>query len=64
MPWTRQQVKYLLSSSSPLSGAQQSKMKAELHADPAMGHKQKGHIDRGHAKVKNRASHADKLRNT
>ncbi|HXF14689.1 MAG TPA: hypothetical protein VN517_16150 [Terriglobales bacterium] len=42
MPWTRQQVKYLLSSGSPLSGAQQTKMKGELHANPAMGHKRKG----------------------
>ena len=45
MPWTRKQVKYLLSSGSPLSGAQQEKMKAELHADPAMGHKQKMKAD-------------------
>jgi len=42
MPWTRKQVKYLLSSGSPLSGEQKTKMKAELHADPAMGHKKKG----------------------
>lgn len=42
MPWTRQQVKYLLSSGSPLSGIQQAKMKRELHADPSMGHKKKG----------------------
>ena len=42
MPWTRQQVKYLLSSGSPLSGGQQQKMKGELHANPAMGHKKKG----------------------
>lgn len=42
MPWTRQQVKYLLSSGSPLSGIQQSKMKRELHSDPSMGHKKKG----------------------
>jgi len=42
MPWTRQQVKYLLSSGSPLSGLQQSKMKRELHASPSMGHKKKG----------------------
>ena len=27
---------------SPLSGKQKGKMKAELHADPAMGHKKKG----------------------
>ena len=42
MPWTRQQVKYLLSSGSPLTSGQQTKMKGELHADPAMGHKKKG----------------------
>lgn len=42
MPWTRKQVKKLLSSGSPLSGAQKDKMKAELHADPAMGHAKKG----------------------
>lgn len=42
MPWTRRQVRYLLSSGSPLSGAQQDKMKAELHSDPSLGHKQKG----------------------
>lgn len=42
MPWTRQQVKYLLSNGSPLSGQQKTKMKGELHADPAMGHKKKG----------------------
>jgi hypothetical protein len=42
MPYTRRQVRYLLSSASPLSGAQQDKMKAELHADPALGHKRKG----------------------
>lgn len=45
MPWTRKQVKYLLSSGSPLSGAQKSKMVGELHADPAMGHKKKGSVD-------------------
>jgi len=42
MPWTRKQVKYLLSDVSPLSGDQKTKMKGELHANPAMGHKQKG----------------------
>jgi len=43
MPWTRKQVKYLLSSGSPLSGAQKTKMVSELHANPAMGHKKKGY---------------------
>jgi hypothetical protein len=42
MPWTRRQVKYLLSSGSPLSGAQKEKMKGELHENPAMGHEKKG----------------------
>lgn len=42
MPWTRRQVKKLLSKGSPLSPAQQSKMKRELHANPAMGHARKG----------------------
>lgn len=43
MPWTRRQVKYLLSDKvSPLSGKQKAKMKRELHADPSMGHKKKG----------------------
>ncbi len=44
MPWTRKQVKLLLSDASPLSGAPQDKMKAELHADPAMGHAKKGTV--------------------
>ncbi len=42
MPWTRKQVKLMLSDASPLSGAQQNKMKAELHTDPSMGHAKKG----------------------
>ncbi len=42
MPWTRRQVRYLLSSGSPLSGEQREKMLGELHADPSMGHKKKG----------------------
>jgi hypothetical protein len=42
MPWTRQQVKFLLSKGSPLSPEQEAKMKSELHADPAMGHARKG----------------------
>ncbi len=42
MPWTRQQVKYLLSGGSPLSAEQKAKMQAELHANPSMGHKRKG----------------------
>ena len=42
MPWTPRQVRYLESSASPLTSAQKDKMNAELHADPSLGHKQKG----------------------
>jgi len=42
MPWTRKQVRYLLSKVSPLTSGQRSKMIGELHANPAMGHKKKG----------------------
>jgi hypothetical protein len=42
MPWTRRQVRKLLSRGSPLTEAQQEKMKGELHADPALGHARKG----------------------
>lgn len=42
MPWTRKQVRMLLSKGSPLSGSQKENMKSELHADPAMGHAEKG----------------------
>jgi hypothetical protein len=42
MPWTRKQVKLLLSKYSPLDSAQKTKMHAELHADPKMGHAKKG----------------------
>lgn len=42
MPWTRRQVRYLLSSGSPLKPSQKKKMVGELHANPAMGHKKKG----------------------
>jgi len=42
VPWTRKQVKKLLSSGSPLSKKQKAKMKRELHANPEMGHKKKG----------------------
>ncbi len=42
MPWTRQQVKYLLSNGSPLSSKQKTKMKGELHSNPAAGHMKKG----------------------
>lgn len=42
MPYTPRQTRYLLSSGSPLSGAQKSKMKGELHDDPALAHARKG----------------------
>lgn len=42
MPWTRKQVKLLLSKYSPLTSGQQDKMKAELHSNPAIGHAKKG----------------------
>jgi hypothetical protein len=42
MPWTRKQVRYLLSSGSPLKPEQRTKMLGELHANPAMGHMKKG----------------------
>jgi hypothetical protein len=64
MPWTPKEKRFLLSSGSPLSGAQKTKMKAELHKDPALGHAKKGHIDRGQRDVKNPRGHADKLRSS
>lgn len=42
MPWTRKQVKLLLSKYSPLEPEQKTKMVAELHANPAIGHAKKG----------------------
>jgi hypothetical protein len=42
MPWTRKQVKLLLSRWSPVSAQEQDKIKRELHADPKMGHAKKG----------------------
>lgn len=42
MPWTRRQVKLLLSDKSPLSQEQKDKMQAELHANPSLGHARKG----------------------
>jgi hypothetical protein len=42
MPWTRKQVKKLLSDGSPLSDKQKTKMVGELHEDPSLGHKRKG----------------------
>lgn len=48
MPWTRQQVKYLLSSGSPLGTIQKEKMHEELHEDPEMGHAHKGSSEPKH----------------
>lgn len=42
MPWTRREVKFLLSKVSPLKPEQKTKMIGELHANPAMGHAKKG----------------------
>lgn len=42
MPWTRKQVELLLSDRSPLTQEQKAKMKAELHANPQLGHAKKG----------------------
>jgi hypothetical protein len=42
MPWTRRQVKKLLSSGSPLDQEQKRKMVEELHRDPSLGHAKKG----------------------
>jgi len=42
MPWTPRQVRLLLSSASPLTEAQQAKMKKELHSNPKLGHARKG----------------------
>lgn len=42
MPWTRKQVRKLLSSGSPLDAEQKASMKAELHSNPALGHRKKG----------------------
>jgi hypothetical protein len=42
LPWTRKQVKKLLSSGSPLDASQKRKMISELHRDPSLGHAKKG----------------------
>ena len=42
MPWTRKQIKLLLSKYSPVDSADQDKIKAELHENPALGHAKKG----------------------
>ena len=43
MPWTRKQVKKLLSDGSPLTDEQKQKMLAELDANPKLGHAKKGY---------------------
>lgn len=58
MPWTRHQVKFLLSSGSPLSGTQKRKMVGELHRDPSMGHKRKGYSKLGSLRGKNGKAHS------
>lgn len=42
MPYTRREVRFLLSKVSPLSSAQKAEMKTELDANPALGHHRKG----------------------
>jgi hypothetical protein len=49
-PWTRKQVKKLLSSESPLNAGQKRRMISELHANPKMGHMKKGSKSLKHAK--------------
>lgn len=51
MPWTREQVEYLLSKYSPLKPEQKTKMESELHADPSLGHAQKGLIHRAQQRL-------------
>ena len=52
MPYTRRQVRYLLSSGSPLKPEQKEKMKAELHANPELAHAKKGLIHRASERIK------------
>jgi hypothetical protein len=42
VPWTRRQVKLLLSDKSPLTAEQKDKMTRELHGNPSLGHARKG----------------------
>ena len=42
MPWTRREVRYLLSKVSPLTKAEKTKMVRELHKNPKLGHAKKG----------------------
>ncbi len=56
MPYTRRQVRKLLSSGSPLSEEQKVKMKNELRKNPALGHARQGSkaMKRGKPAPKNR----------
>lgn len=42
MPFTKKEVRFLLSNGSPLSEAHKEKVKAELRANPAIGRAKKG----------------------
>lgn len=42
MPYTRRQVKFLLSKGSPFSDERKAKLERELHRDPSIGHARKG----------------------
>ena len=44
MPYTRRQIRFLLSKVSPFSSIQKDKLKAELHENPALGHRKKGSL--------------------
>lgn len=41
-PWTRAQIRLMLSKYSPVDEAEQAKIKRELHENPALGHAKKG----------------------
>jgi hypothetical protein len=60
MPWTRRQVRYLLSKGSPLTGSEKEKMKGELHENPGMGHMAKRNPEgkKGYHKGKDVESHS------
>lgn len=42
MPYTQREVRFLLSSGSPFSEKKKNEVKAELHANPALGHGRRG----------------------
>jgi hypothetical protein len=42
MPYTRREVRYLLSKVSPLSEEKKESIKGELHNNPKLGHARKG----------------------